>query len=259
MGTIVRVAGADYSQNAVGKYDFEREVYRTKKEDGTFEKYAFYPLFGRVAMALSPNVNILDGASEVDFQLDFKYTMRTTIKQIFGYTEGNQSIMVQVNDSTKRIMLSIHNHNAGGKSLNVEIDYTMISDMQKIGETSIIGSDYSLKFKIIPNQGGTTMYKFGTITLNGHVNTAPVTEGATAIETRTKMIAIGKTAPGSSNNNNTAGTCPWFIGIKKNNEPIVLFDFMGSSELEKFTDKKSGIVLVKEGDYSVTPAFLSVL
>lgn len=258
MGTIIKVKGADYSQNSVGKYDFATEQIFSRRDDGSLDKLAMYNPVNKSLGNASHGLSVFDGINDVEILIAFKYSRRTGIKNLFKIGDNNFSIQGRVIED------------AGGDKLAIDVeDYentrrrTTVSTATLKAATSIaepmIGDNNVLRLKLkLPAAGDPVKYVMSDFILNG-VSTTPSASslspfgaypGQILVLGSNKLVALG--TPDAD----VAYGLMYFVQVKKAGSEIIRFDFsIGANDAERLTDKINGVVLSKYGAFGTESPF----
>lgn len=235
MGFINRVDNADYSQVAVGKYDFNSNIFRRKINNKLELNY------------LALTAGRAESDAVVDLSKDY-YIIRAYV--LFGNQGGGNNIF-SVADYTKQRTINV-TQNYFSPTLTIQfyyidgttaysVDYAMPSAPDVYGSVEI---EFSIDF---------ANHKVGYIKINGTNVTVP--NQASAANTgawtggQTRTICFGSVA---NLDNTSSRAFPYFGQITDNDGNIQIhFDFLGDNEVEILTDKARLIQLTKTSEVTI--------
>lgn len=231
MGTLKKVAHADYSQVAIGKYDFRQNIFRRKVSGGLERNYA------------SLKTGFLEGYAPIDLSGNY-YVGRTSF--IYARHGGDHRVFSVADYASKRALNIAHMKQTA--SIYIQfwfmIDttaYSYILDLP-IDVDSVL--DFECEYVIdFENK------KLVSIIVNGVSYLIP-TVGTTTNENawtneQTRTICCGQVA-NYANGTNAPRAYVYFAQLSDANNNILLhFDFLGDNEIEILTDKAQMITLKK--------------
>lgn len=247
MGTIIKVSNADFSANAIGKYDFNDDVFRPFRADGTPQKNSIYFSTYRALGIESPSVSTLNGKN-MRIKLNFKHRLRTTDTQrIFSFSSNNTVVTIDVNTSDKLVMY-IQNHTLGSNRIFTTTN--ALTSSTSLVDGRLVGADTRLVIDLIYD-AAIGKYDFGTCTINETELTGTKSNSTVSITTVNNSLLFngGSFAALGTNTTLPGIACTWLASVIENGNSIIHFDFIGKSETDMLTDKVSGLVLQKYGAF----------